>query len=57
MYHVETQERNYNSVDSPKQFRVVRKNWSDYSPVVNVFKWINPHGWVPVNSYDFEVEK
>lgn len=57
MYHIETQERNYNSVDSPEQFKIVRENWEDYSPVVNAWKWFNPNGWLPVNPYDFEPER
>jgi hypothetical protein len=57
MYHVETQERNYNSVDSPEQFQIIRTNWEDYSPVVRAFHWINPYGWVPIDPYDFESER
>ena len=57
MYCVETQERTYNSVDSSEQFKVVRENWGDYSPVTGAFHWIDPCGWIPIDPYDFEPER
>ena len=56
MYHITTEKRTYNSVDSAEQFKVVRKNWGDHSKVTHAFKWVNPHGWIPVNTHDFEAD-
>lgn len=55
MYHITTETRIYNSIDSPEQFRTIRKNWGDNSKVTRAFHWINPHGWVSIDTYDFEV--
>lgn len=54
MYFVRTEQRAYNSVDSPEQFKVIRENWNDHTPVIRAFKWTNPHGWLLINPYDFE---
>lgn len=55
VYNIRTQERSYNSVDSPKQFRKVRKNWQDYSRVIDAQRWNkNTRQWVPAGIKQFE---
>lgn len=53
VYHITTQERTYNSVDSAEQFQKIRKNWNDYSPVVNAWRW-NGKIWVAASIKQFE---
>lgn len=43
MYYVSTEKRNYNSVDSRKQWDIIRENWQDYSQVISVYRWED--GW------------
>jgi len=54
-YFVRTEERNYNHVTSPAQFKKVRKNWEDYSYVERAFVWVNGEGWVDVDTVPFMV--
>jgi len=48
-YFVETEERNYNSVNSICHFtHIVRRIWNDNSPIIHVWKWA-PGGWIEVD--------
>jgi len=52
VYHITTQQRTYNSVDSTAQFHIVRQNCRDKSPVVSAFHW--DEQWVRVEDGPFE---
>ena len=55
VYHVETEERSYNSVETAQQFQKIRKKWKDFSYVETAHRWDVIRGmWVPAGTKQFE---
>ena len=51
-YHVTTETRSYNHIESLEHLIRVRRNWNDWSPTIEVFEFVPNQGWVRINQED-----